>query len=725
MFIINKQKGNTMPRLCTVIGVLLIAALLLAPVFDASAQIKVKKIGRSLNEMTAPVKGATAPAWNISTGLRAVGAHSRAYWQVDTLGSGAVGSPSWTLASKPAGSAAVLDSANGKWINSVKVDSVGQYIVSATVGAYTTSDTIWASKYMGVENTANANCFCHPGATAIKTSWEKSVHGTMFVRGITGYQEVERGKGAYASGCIKCHTTGWDPTANNNNFGYQVMKSGWDTTWYKGLEFLNGDYWITTGDSSKWNLLSASEKMQGNIGCEQCHGPLADHRAGGDKLKAGLSMKAGVCNQCHDGSRRHSLGTFYRNSGHEQMHYGGAAEGGRATCQPCHTGNGMMYYLANNKDTTGIGAKWVPLRDAGTPISCQVCHDPHGNDNPAALRTMTLKGDTIKNGYLLPADLRTSAGNLCMTCHGGRYSVKYKITNVAPYYGWSNRFYPHYNAQGDMFLGSGGYQYNDETFTGNMTHEGVEGGCVGCHMQDRKNRLDGGGNMLKNHSFSMTDTMFATGVYKPTDVCASCHGEIEDFDDIKALYDFDRNGQIEGVQTEVHGLLTALKAKLPIDAATGEPVNMLKDSLAVKNRPDLIQGIWNYYFVKYDRSYGVHNAKYAVRLLYKSLGWTPLSVEENAGMPTEFALNQNYPNPFNPTTSISFSVPNDAQVVLQVFDVTGALVKTLVDQAVRAGNMQVAWDGTNSFGGKVSSGVYLYRMQAGSFVTAKKMVLMK
>ncbi len=171
--------------------------------------------------------------------------------------------------------------------------------------------------------------------------------------------------------------------------------------------------------------------------------------------------------------------------------------------------------------------------------------------------------------------------------------------------------------------------------------------------------------------------------------------------------------------------LTALKAKLPIDPATGEPVNMRKDSLAVKNRPDLIQGIWNYYFVKYDGSYGVHNTKYAVRLLYKSLGWTPLSVEENAGMPTEFALNQNYPNPFNPTTSISFSVPNDAQVVLQVFDVTGALVKTLVDQAVRAGNMQVAWDGTNSFGAKVSSGVYLYRMQAGSFVTAKKMVLMK
>ena len=145
----------------------------------------------------------------------------------------------------------------------------------------------------------------------------------------------------------------------------------------------------------------------------------------------------------------------------------------------------------------------------------------------------------------------------------------------------------------------------------------------------------------------------------------------------------------------------------------------------MKNRPDLIQGIWNYYFVKYDRSYGVHNTKYAVRILYKALGWTPLDVEATAGTPTEFAMKQNYPNPFNPTTSISFSMPKDGHVLLQVYDVTGALVKTLVDQSVRAGNMQTNWDGTNLSGNKVASGVYLYRMAAGDFVTAKKMVLMK
>ncbi len=715
-----------MKRLIPVFGVLLVFALVLAPVFDATAQVKVKKIGRSLNQMTLPVKGSPAPAWNISTGLRAVGTKSRAYWTVDTVGSAQVGTPTWAIVSKPAGSAATLDSANGTWINSVKVDTVGEYIVSAQVGTQTAYDTIWASTYQGVATDANAGCFCHPSATTIKTAWEKSVHGTMFFRGMTGHEEMERGKGAYAAGCIKCHVTGWDPTAANNNFGIKVKQSGWDTTWYKGLESYAGDYWITTGDSAKWNLLTADEKKLANIGCEQCHGPAQAHATSAQASRIGMNKyQPDMCNQCHDGSRRHSLGTFFANSGHYQMHYGAAAEGGRSNCQPCHTGAGLSYYLNNNMDTTGLAAKWVLARDAKTPISCQVCHDPHGNDNEYALRTMSLKGDSLKGGYVIPAQFRQSAGNICMVCHGGRYAVKARITTTAPYYGWADRFYPHYNTQGEMYFGAGAYQYGDDSFTGLMTHGGVEGSCTGCHMQKRKNRLDGGGNMLANHSFSMSDTMFATGVYKPTDACAPCHGEIEDFDDIRALYDYDRDGAIEGVQSEVDGLLAALKAKLPVDATTGNPVTMRKDSLAVKNRPDLIQGIWNWYFVYEDRSRGVHNTKYAVRILYKALGWTPLAVEATEGMPTEFGLNQNYPNPFNPTTSISFAMPKDGHVLLQVYDVTGALVKTLVDQTMRAGNMQATWDGTNLSGNKVASGVYLYRMAAGDFVAAKKMVLMK
>ena len=161
----------------------------------------------------------------------------------------------------------------------------------------------------------------------------------------------------------------------------------------------------------------------------------------------------------------------------------------------------------------------------------------------------------------IPAQFRSSTGNICMVCHGGRYAVKARITTTAPYYGWADRFYPHYNTQGEMFFGAGAYQYGDNSFTGLMTHGGVEGACAGCHMQDRKNRLDGGGNMLANHSFSMSDTLFAAGVYKPTDACAPCHGEIEDFNDIRALYDYDRDGAIEGVQTEVAGSARCTEGK--------------------------------------------------------------------------------------------------------------------------------------------------------------------
>ncbi len=713
-----------MKRQLTLCLGLLLVVLLAIGVSDLNAAIKVKTIGRSLNSMTPPIRGAAAPAWNISTGLRAVGKESRVYFSVDTTGSGAVGSPAWAMVAPP-GSAAVLDSADGNFLNSVKVDLVGEYVISATVGGQTASDTVFASTYSGVGTDPQAGCFCHPSAAAIKTSWSASRHANIFKDGITGYLEVERGKGAYATGCIKCHTTGWDKNANNNNFGILAKTSGWDTTWYQGLEFMNGDYWIPTGDTSRWSLLNATEKSVSSIGCESCHGPLADHKMTADPKKAGATIRQDVCNQCHDGSRRHSLGTYFANSLHATVPTGAASEGGRLQCQPCHTGRGFQYYVQHGLDTTGLAATWNLSRDAGTPISCQVCHDPHGNANPYQLSTVRVRGDSLRNGYIIPANLQEKTGWVCATCHSARYSVKARVTTTPPYYGFTNRFGPHYNPQADMLLGSNGYQYGDESFTGLGTHQGLEGACATCHMQGRMNRLDGSANTLPNHSFSMSDTLYGTGVYSPVNVCRECHGEIEEFNDIRAFYDFDRNGVIEGVETEIQGLLTALKAQLPIDSTNGEPCTMMYDSLKVKNRPDYVQGIWNYYFVKNDRSMGAHNSKYAVRLLYKSLGWTPLDVKELPGTPTEFALAQNYPNPFNPTTSIRISIPMESHVRLQIFDMTGALVQTVIDEALHAGNMEVTWNGKNTIGSDVASGVYLYRLEAGSFISTKKMVLVR
>ncbi len=93
--------------------------------------------------------------------------------------------------------------------------------------------------------------------------------------------------------------------------------------------------------------------------------------------------------------------------------------------------------------------------------------------------------------------------------------------------------------------------------------------------------------------------------------------------------------------------------------------------------------------------------------------------------PTTFKLEQNYPNPFNPATTIKFTIPKETRVQIAVFDITGRLVKILIDDVLPAGEHLTVWDGTDHSGFKVSSGVYIYRMYADGFVTSKKMMLAK
>lgn len=93
--------------------------------------------------------------------------------------------------------------------------------------------------------------------------------------------------------------------------------------------------------------------------------------------------------------------------------------------------------------------------------------------------------------------------------------------------------------------------------------------------------------------------------------------------------------------------------------------------------------------------------------------------------PKRFELKQNYPNPFNPTTPITLSLPEDVAVNLQIYDITGRKVRSLVNEQLPAGVHQIAWDGRNDDGAQVSSGVYIYRVQAGKFTQNRKMVLMR
>jgi len=94
-------------------------------------------------------------------------------------------------------------------------------------------------------------------------------------------------------------------------------------------------------------------------------------------------------------------------------------------------------------------------------------------------------------------------------------------------------------------------------------------------------------------------------------------------------------------------------------------------------------------------------------------------------IPSQFELEQNYPNPFNPTTHIRFSLAEGNHVLLAIYNSSGQLVRTLVAEEMTSGQHNVQWNGTDETGAKVASGVYLYRIKAGSYVQSKKMILMK
>jgi hypothetical protein len=105
-------------------------------------------------------------------------------------------------------------------------------------------------------------------------------------------------------------------------------------------------------------------------------------------------------------------------------------------------------------------------------------------------------------------------------------------------------------------------------------------------------------------------------------------------------------------------------------------------------------------------------------------GGSTSGVDEGA-LPSVFALRQNVPNPFNPVTVIEYQLPQAGHVRLDVYNVAGKLVTTLVDEAQQPGRKAVTWNGTDANGRKVASGVYLYRIEAGTDVAKKMMVLLK
>ena len=582
-------------------GLLAVALLIMAGTAILSAQTTVLPPRFAVRALTSgDISAYKLPSTTqMSGGLTTVALGEPAYVEVQidaSIPASQIAGVIWILSYKPAGSSATLVASplgsnvpilepSDRMVYQVagrqmlKPDVRGEYVVTATVtagssGTATVSQTIIGGTYVGAATCAK----CHGGGLAevMSPTWSKTLHAGIFTQGING--EL----GSYSASCLGCHTVGYDlnNTVDNGGFSATSKKLGWT--------------FPTTLQEGNFAALPAALQNVGNIQCENCHGPGSEHASvGGTPFTVGLPSNSGACTQCHDAPTHHIKGNTWSKSLHASTTRETA---GNATCAGCHSGTGFMNRMNG-----------VKITDASYhAIDCVTCHEPHGQTQPAndehLVRNMA--SATLADGTKITG---SGTGTLCMQCHQARVNASTYVDSTlgTAHYG------PHLSPQTDMLMGTNGYTYGQQIPS--SAHQFVTtNACVDCHMQT----VDATSPAFMNagdHTFSPSYTPANGATIQLVGACQNCHGkEIKTFD--FALFDYNGDGKIEGVQTEVQHLLDQLSTMLP-------PDNKVKTSLTIDStwtKPQL-EAAYNWQFVNNDGSKGIHNTAYAVGLLKGSI----------------------------------------------------------------------------------------------------------
>ncbi|KAA3636385.1 MAG: hypothetical protein DWP97_02865 [Calditrichaeota bacterium] len=267
-----------------------------------------------------------------------------------------------------------------------------------------------------------------------------------------------------------------------------------------------------------------------------------------------------------------------------------------ASCEKCHTSEGFI------AEVTGVPASGEYF----SSINCFTCHTPHENGDLSVRVTeaITLADGTAYN---------KGQSNLCASCHQSRRDVNvYVAADTTGTFTIPGHFGPHYGNQGDMLIGANAYEYATYTYYSSAHKNVTVDGCIDCHMAAGRHASYGG------HSWNMISEDKG---YELTQGCniPSCHNSgISDLD-LTAQADFDWDGTVEGIQTEVHGLLDSLQIHLEAAGfvdSTGHSI-----SGVVIPSQDSAGALYNFIYVEDDRSFGVHNTDYVVGLLQSSINF--------------------------------------------------------------------------------------------------------
>ena len=292
-----------------------------------------------------------------------------------------------------------------------------------------------------------------------------------------------------------------------------------------------------------------------------------------------------TCITCHDNTQSLSVRTLqWENSFHAT---GGAFNRNTGACAVCHTSQGYRGYLAGTYDPLATGAKI----DNPNPPNCYTCHDIHETYTPADL-ALTMSGAVAL--YNSTESFDFGKGSQCASCHQGRTISNFPVIGGPDLTITNTRYSVHHGPQANTITGIGLFNIG-EGLSNSLHTTMVTDQCVTCHMAPGTGAESGGHTMwMRNASNGLN-----------TAGCITCHT------DAAALA-----ADVTALQTQVTDLLTELKAKLDAKGITAPGSD---NSLSGTYPPVVAGALVNYRAISEDKSKGVHNPTYIVKLLQNSI----------------------------------------------------------------------------------------------------------
>ncbi len=544
---------------------------------------------------------------------------------------------------------------------------------------------------------------CHPANYQL---WMQGKHAKtqMDIAGELAAERIGQSpdsviNGADAENCIACHS----PLAVTTNGGMT------------DVEALNHFFTTESGVFSE-NTVAADTANWSHVFCTTCHNVPADHPASMPVFAYFNSTTAqydsigkvsSLCGRCHGALRfegtDHLTYNAWKMSKHSLTQDDVAGElaeewaglppdsvinGSESeNCIACHgptavLANGGMtetealdhFFTTENGDFGESTAS--TNQDQWPDVSCITCHNPHDPQARSYFNSATAKYEVFEN-----------SADQCGQCHG---SLRFEDTD-------------HRSYNIEKGLGAVGVTFVE-------TMPGIT--CTDCHMSSGEE--DTQASMYHGHTWNI---FVEEEDGSQTASCTTCH---------------------EGMDAAAsEGIIKSFQAKTQASLDSAETVFVLADSVMQGNTDETLQSKLaeaeaNLFLVQSDESGGFHNQHFQSALLEdviqrsnEILTATGVEKPELEQAPQSFALLQNYPNPFNPSTTIRYAVPTVSQVRLDIVNIQGEIVKTLVNGRQAANSYNVVWDGTDSNGNEVTSGLYFYKLQAGHFTQVRRMIFMK